>query len=225
MHLVFNFPPNDQKHRALGVPEHVKFGSGVHVDAVGPNKAGVVKGNNGKTKEPANQQLSVCVWRAMCGVSSARKGHLIIEQGSPTATHFFRPWDSIRADSLTLCLSGKSPANNICHVFTASFVWSLRKGEYLKEISFSRFPIIYWDHESGLYCSGLVLTRLNDPWSLKVARRSLVVVVVVVNPYCTKHLSVTALKTSDLPVESRSSDLLLTPTAFGSHPEIFQLLT
>uniref|UniRef100_A0A6N2LHQ1 Uncharacterized protein n=1 Tax=Salix viminalis TaxID=40686 RepID=A0A6N2LHQ1_SALVM len=68
-------------------------------------------------------------------------------------------------------------------------------------------------------------TRLNDPWSLKVARRSLVVVVVVVNPYCTKHLSVTALKTSDLPVESRSSDLLLTPTAFGSHPEIFQLLT
>ncbi|KAB5561062.1 hypothetical protein DKX38_006019 [Salix brachista] len=68
-------------------------------------------------------------------------------------------------------------------------------------------------------------TRLNDPWSLKVARRSLVVVVVVVNPYCTKHLSVTALKTSDLPVESRSSDLLLTPTAFGSHPEIFQVLT
>ncbi|KAJ6926672.1 hypothetical protein NC651_010935 [Populus alba x Populus x berolinensis] len=66
-------------------------------------------------------------------------------------------------------------------------------------------------------------TRLNDPWSLKVAR-SLVVVVVVVNPYCTKHLSATALKTSDLPVESRSSDLLLTPTAFGSHPEIFQVL-
>jgi hypothetical protein len=53
-------------------------------------------------------------------------------------------------------------------------------------------------------------TRLNDPWSLKVARS--LVVVVVVNPYCTKHLSATALKTSDLPVESRSSDLLLTPT-------------
>jgi len=52
-------------------------------------------------------------------------------------------------------------------------------------------------------------TRLNDPWSLKVARS---LVVVVVNPYCTKHLSATALKTSDLPVESRSSDLLLTPT-------------
>jgi hypothetical protein len=32
--------------------------------------------------------------------------------------------------------------------------------------------------------------------------------------------SVTALKTFDLPVESRSSDLLLTPTALANPPEI-----
>lgn len=57
-----------------------------------------------------------------------------------------------------------------------------------------------------------------------MARRSLVVVVVV-NPYVTKLPSVTALKTLDLLVESRSSDLLHTPTAFENHPEIFQVLT
>lgn len=35
---------------------------------------------------------------------------------------------------------------------------------------------------------------------------------VVVNPYSTKHLLDTALKTYDPTVELRSSDLLLTPT-------------
>lgn len=43
-----------------------------------------------------------------------------------------------------------------------------------------------------------------------MVRRSLVVV--VVNPFSTKLPSDTALKTSDHTVESRSSDLLLTPT-------------
>lgn len=51
-----------------------------------------------------------------------------------------------------------------------------------------------------------------------MVRRSLVVVVVV-NPYSTKPLSVIALKTFGLTVESRSSDLLHTPTASESHPE------
>lgn len=51
-----------------------------------------------------------------------------------------------------------------------------------------------------------------------MVRRSLVVVVVV-NPFSTKLPSDTALKTCDHTVESRSSDLLLTPTAFESHPE------
>lgn len=51
-----------------------------------------------------------------------------------------------------------------------------------------------------------------------MVRRSLVVVVVV-NLFSTKLPSDTALKTSDHTVESRSSDLLLTPTAFESHPE------
>jgi len=50
-----------------------------------------------------------------------------------------------------------------------------------------------------------------------VVIRSLVVV--VVNPYSTKLPSVTALKTFDHTVESRSSDQLHTPTASESHPE------
>ena len=95
---------------------------------MGPNKEGIVirEGQQWKLKmrEPANQRLSVCVRRAMCGVSSARKGHLIIiinKQGSPTATPFHPPGDSIRVDSLARCLSGKSRASNIRHEFTALY--------------------------------------------------------------------------------------------------------
>lgn len=55
-----------------------------------------------------------------------------------------------------------------------------------------------------------------------MVKRSLVVVVVVVNPCSTKLLLVTALKTFDHTVESRNSDLLLTPTAFESHPEFLK---
>lgn len=47
---------------------------------------------------------------------------------------------------------------------------------------------------------------------------------VVVNPYSTKLPLVMALKTFDPTVESRNSDLLHTPTARGSHPEIFRVL-
>lgn len=48
-----------------------------------------------------------------------------------------------------------------------------------------------------------------------MGRRSLVVV-----PYNTKFPLATALKTFAPTVESRSFDLLLTPTAFESHPDI-----
>lgn len=50
-------------------------------------------------------------------------------------------------------------------------------------------------------------------------------ILVVVNPYSMKHLLDTASKTSDPTVESRSSDLLLTPTALANHPDIPQLET
>lgn len=52
-----------------------------------------------------------------------------------------------------------------------------------------------------------------------MVKRSLVVV--VVNPY-SLH-SATALKTFDQREESRSSDLLLTPTALASHPDILKV--
>lgn len=49
-----------------------------------------------------------------------------------------------------------------------------------------------------------------------MGKRSLVV---VVNPYSTKLPLDTALKTYDQTVESRNSDLLLTPTALANHPD------
>lgn len=49
-----------------------------------------------------------------------------------------------------------------------------------------------------------------------MARNLLVVVIALFN---TKSHSVTALKIFDPTVELRSSDLLLTPTASGNHPD------